>query len=103
MGKTTSLINLCEQLQERGISPIVFSYHQDIDEKLAARLPEPPFVVRYAGLGFNPMEVVGDAPLAYLDNVGMLRDIFSAIFPDLGDVQLGRLREALKTTFLDKG
>jgi hypothetical protein len=103
MGKTTSLINLCEQLQERGISPIVFSYHQDIDEKLAARLPEPPLVVRYAGLGFNPMEVVGDAPLGYLDNVGMLRDIFSAIFPDLGDVQLGRLREALKTTYLDKG
>lgn len=103
MGKTTCLINICEQLQARHIVPIVFSYHQDIDEKLAVRLPEPPLVVRYAGLGFNPMQVEGAAPLGYLDNVGMLRDIFSAIFPDLGDVQLGRLREALKTSYLDKG
>ncbi len=103
MGKTTCLINMCEQLQARQIVPIVFSYHQDIDEKLTVRLPEPPVVVSYAGLGFNPMQVEGDAPLGYLDNVGMLRDIFSAIFPDLGDVQLGRLREALKTSYLDKG
>jgi DNA phosphorothioation-dependent restriction protein DptH len=103
MGKTTSLINMCDQLQAKGITPIVFSYHQDIDEKLAKRLPESPQIIQYAGLGFNPMEVAGDAPLAYLDNVGMLRDIFSAIFPDLGDVQLGRLREALKTSYLDKG
>jgi len=103
MGKTTALINMCDQLHTYGITPIVFSYHQDIDEKLAKRLPEPPNVVRYAGLGFNPMEVTDDAPLAYLDNVGMLRDIFSAIFPDLGDVQLGRLREALKTSYSDQG
>lgn len=103
MGKTTCLINICEQLQSRGISPIVFSYHQDIDEKLAASLPEPPLMVRYSGLGFNPMEVNGDGTLAYLDNVGMLRDIFAAIFPDLGDIQLGRLREALKQSYLDQG
>lgn len=103
MGKTTALINMCDQLQAKGITPIVFSYHQDIDEKLAKRLPVPPQIVRYAGLGFNPMQVAGDGPLAYLDNVGMLRDIFSAVFPDLGDVQLGRLREALKTSYLDQG
>jgi len=103
MGKTTSLINICLQLQAQGVTPIVFSYHQDIDEKLGLELPEPPLAVRYAGLGFNPMEVVGDNPLAYLDNVGMLRDIFSAVFPDLGDVQLGRLREALKQSYLDLG
>lgn len=103
MGKTTCLINMCEQLQAQQITPIVFSYHQDIDEKLAARLPEPPLLVRYAGLGFNPMQIDGDAPLGYLDNVGMLRDIFSAVFPDLGDLQLGRLREALKSSYLDQG
>lgn len=103
MGKTTSLINMCSQLQAKGITPIIFSYHQDIDEKLAKRLPNSLQVIQYAGLGFNPMKVDGDAPLAYLDNVGMLRDIFSAIFPDLGDVQLGRLREALKASYLDKG
>jgi DNA phosphorothioation-dependent restriction protein DptH len=103
MGKTTSLINICVQLVRQGIAPIVFSYHQDIDEKLAERLAEPPLTVKYAGLGFNPMEVVGDGPLAHLDNAGMLRDIFSAIFPDLGDVQLGRLRKALMQSYLDRG
>ena len=103
MGKTTSLINICLQLQAQGVTPIVFSYHQDIDEKLSLDLPEAPLVVRYAGLGFNPMEVVGEQSLAYLDNVGMLRDIFSAVFPDLGDVQLGRLRESLKQSYLEQG
>ena len=103
MGKTTSLINICVQLVCRGITPIVFSYHQDIDEKLAECLAEPPLTVRYAGLGFNPMQVVGDGAVGYLDNAGMIRDIFAAIFPDLGDVQLGRLREALKRSYLDLG
>ena len=103
MGKTTCLINLCQQLAAQAITPIVFSYHQDIDEKLTERLAEPPLTVRYAGLGFNPLQVDGPAPLAYLDNVGMLRDIFAAIFPELGDVQLGRLREALKQSYLDQG
>ena len=103
MGKTTSLINTCIQLDAQGMTPIVFSYHEDIDEKLALQLPQQPLVVRYAGLGFNPMEVVGAGPVAYLDNAGMLRDIFAAIFPDLGDVQLGRLRDALKQSYLDQG
>lgn len=103
MGKTTSLINICVQLVCQGITPIVFSYHQDIDAKLAECLSAPPLTVKYAGLGFNPMEVVGKSSIGYLDNAGMIRDIFAAIFPDLGDVQLGRLREALKRSYLDLG
>jgi hypothetical protein len=34
MGKTTCLSNLCKQMLDRGVRPIVFSYHQDIDERL---------------------------------------------------------------------
>ena len=34
MGKTTCLINICVQLGNAGIAPILFSYHDDIDEKL---------------------------------------------------------------------
>src|SRR5262249_55165681 len=34
MGKTTCLLNLCKQMIGAGIRPIVFSYHQDIDERL---------------------------------------------------------------------
>ena len=103
MGKTTCLINLCQQLDAQGVTPIVFSYHQDIDDKLSVHLPEPPLVVRYAGLGFNPLQVDGDSAHAHVDNVGMLRDIFAAIFPELGDIQLGRLREALKQSYVDQG
>ncbi len=103
MGKTTCLIQLCEQLMAAGIAPIVFSYHQDIDEKLGAIWGNTLQKVSYAGLGFNPLQVVGDAPLAYMDNVTLLRDNFAAIFPDLGDVQLGRLREAIKQSYVDRG
>ena len=103
MGKTTCLIQLCRQLVDAGIAPIVFSYHEDIDEKLDALLPRRLKAVNYAGLGFNPLQVVGSSPLAYMDNVAMLRDIFATIFPDLGDVQLGRIREALKQSYADRG
>jgi DNA phosphorothioation-dependent restriction protein DptH len=103
MGKTTCLIHLCRQLVMAGIAPVVFSYHEDIDEKLSALLPGRLKSVNYAGLGFNPLQVVGQGPLAYMDNVAMLRDIFSTIFPDLGDVQLGRIREALKRSYSDGG
>ena len=103
MGKTTCLIQLCRQLVGAGIAPIVFSYHEDIDEKLDVLLPGNFKAVNYAGLGFNPLQVVGSGPLAYMDNVAMLRDIFATIFPDLGDVQLGRIREALKQSYTDQG
>ena len=103
MGKTTCLIQLCRQLMESGIVPIVFSYHEDIDEKLGALWGHSLHRVSYAGLGFNPLQVVSDAPLAYMDNVTLLRDNFAAIFPDLGDVQLGRVREAIKQSYADRG
>lgn len=103
MGKTTCLLNLCEQLMSADIAPIVFSYHEDIDSRLKGSLDGNIQTVSYSGLGFNPLEVISQAPLAYMDNVSMLRDVFAAVFPDLGDVQLGRLREAIKQSYVDKG
>lgn len=103
MGKTSCLIHICRQLTQAGIAPIIFSYHEDIDEKLGTALSGAIRTVSYAGLGFNPLQVIGASPLAYIDNVAMLRDIFAAIFPDLGDVQLGSIREALKQSYADQG
>lgn len=103
MGKTHCLIHLCQQLAENDIAPIVFSYHQDIDEKLGEIFGAGLQTVSYAGLGFNPLQVGGEGPLAYMDNVSMLRDNFAAIFPDLGDIQLGRIREAIKQSYTDRG
>ncbi len=103
MGKTTCLINLCLQMIQAQIYPIVFSYHKDIDDLLEKKLGDNLHFVDFAGLGFNPLEVVGDVSHAYVDNTSMLRDIFRSIFPDLGDIQLGALREAFKKSYTDLG
>ncbi|MBF0158320.1 MAG: hypothetical protein HQL58_02240 [Magnetococcales bacterium] len=103
MGKTTSLIQICRQFMRYGVVPIVFSYHQDIDDKLAGHFGGRLHKIRYDGLGFNPLQVVSGEPSAYLDNAALLRDNFAAIFPDLGDVQLGSIREALIKSYQDRG
>lgn len=103
MGKTTCLLNLCRQMLEAGIQPIVFSYHQDIDEKLAQLVSSVRFF-DFAGLGFNPLQVIDrQSRLAYLDVAGALRDIFVAIFPELGDIQGESIRNAIKQSFIEKG
>jgi DNA helicase HerA-like ATPase len=102
MGKTTCLINICRQLINCNIIPIVFSYHDDIDEKLAKVFPK----VRLGdptNLGFNPMRITHDSALAHIESAGQLRDIFSAIFPDLGELQLEQLRRAIKSSYTEQG
>jgi DNA polymerase III delta prime subunit len=103
MGKTTCLLNLCQQMLDAGIRPIVFSYHQDIDQRLESIVG----AIRYLdcdGLGFNPLEVINrQSRVGYLDVAGALRDIFLAIFPDLGDIQCEHIRSAIKESFSEKG
>lgn len=102
MGKTTCLISLCAQLQRSGITPIVFSYHDDIDERMAALFPD---AVAHdcTRLGFNPMRVSQPGPLAHIESAGQMRDIFHAINSDLGDLQLEQLRSALKKSYEEAG
>jgi len=102
MGKTTSLITICRQLATAGINPIVFSYHHDIDERLAEVLGDVESV-DYHELGFNPLEVDPASPLAHIDAASELRDIFAAIFPDLGDLQTEKIRQAIRQSYLDQG
>ena len=98
MGKTTCLVNLCRQLQSSGIAPIVFSYHDDIDSKLAGLFPD---LGRSdcQSLGFNPMRVTDPGPLGHIESAGLLRDIFASIFPELGDLQLETIRTAIKSSY----
>ncbi len=102
MGKTTCLLNLCHQLVAAGIRPIVFSYHHDIDAKL-----EGLSTIHYIdcdGMSFNPLRVWDrSSSKAHLDVAGALRDIFAAIFPDLGDLQSERIRTAVKQSFEELG
>lgn len=103
MGKTTCLLNLCRQMLSAGIRPIVFSYHQDIDEKLQQCVGSVRFI-DFNGLGFNPLQVIDrKSRMAYLDVAGAVRDIFTAIFPELGDIQGERIRKALKDSFIEYG
>ena len=103
MGKTSALLNICEQLIAQDITPIIFSYHEDIDEKLEAISTLPVTHVGYDGLGYNPMRPSSSGPFAHVDSVGNLRDIFSAIFPNLGEIQLGKLRDAILASYTDRG
>ena len=57
MGKTTCLLNLCRQMVAADIRPIIFSYHQDIDERLEQSVDSVRFI-DFDGLGFNPLQVV---------------------------------------------
>jgi hypothetical protein len=102
MGKTTALINICQQLTGLGVAPVIFSYHDDIDEKLTASLG-PLQTVDLDGLGFNPLRVDALGPSAHVDVAGTLRDIFASIFPELGDLQLEELRQAIKQSYDDLG
>jgi hypothetical protein len=103
MGKTTCLMNLCRQMIAIGVRPIVFSYHEDIDQRLSDLMPSVRFL-DFHGLGFNPLEVIDRrSRLGYLDVAGALRDIFAAIFPDLGDIQGESIRDAIKKSFSEKG
>jgi DNA phosphorothioation-dependent restriction protein DptH len=102
MGKTTSLVNICLQLKNAGITPIVFSYHDDIDTQLRQSLGAVN-VIDYNGLGFNPLRVDVPQATAHIDVAGTLRDIFASIFPDLGDLQLEELRQAIKQSYDDAG
>jgi DNA phosphorothioation-dependent restriction protein DptH len=103
MGKTTCHLNLCTQMLDAGVHPIVFSYHQDIDERLE-RLVATVRFLDFHGLGFNPLQVIGrQSRMAYLDVAGALRDIFAAIYPELGDIQGERIRKAVKESFMERG
>jgi len=103
MGKTSCLLNLCRQMPEVGILPIVFSYHPDIDEKLQQIVGSVRFI-DFNGLGFNPLQVIDrNSRMAYLDVAGAVRDIFVAMFPELGDVQGERIRKAIKDSFIECG
>ena len=58
----------------------------------------------YRGLGFNPLQVYGhDHFMPHLDVAGAMRDIFMAIYPELGDIQGDRIRTAIKESFVEVG
>jgi hypothetical protein len=103
MGKTTCLLNLCKQMLDGDVRPIVFSYHQDIDARLE-RLVSGVRFLDFHGLRFNPLQVIDrQSRMAYLDVAGAVRDIFCAIFPELGDIQGERIRKAIKESFVELG
>ena len=103
MGKTTCLLNICRQMVEAGVRPIVFSYHEDIDERLSNLVPAVRFL-DFHGLGFNPLQVIDrESRLGFLDVAGTLRDIFGAIFPELGDIQGESIRNAIKQSYVERG
>ena len=99
MGKTSSILNLIEQFTKEKILPIIFSYHNDIDIKLKENLKIDFTPIDFNGLGFNPLNLYNQNSSSYLDNASMLRDIFSFIYPDLGDIQLSHIRDSIVSSY----
>jgi len=102
MGKTEAVMNICQQLKAQSITPIVFSYHPDIDKRLSEKLADVQ-LLDHQQLGFNPMHLDTVTRTAHVDSAGMLRDVFSAMFPDLGDIQLESLRSAIRESYVRHG
>jgi len=102
MGKTEAVMNICQQLMTQSIVPIVFSYHPDIDERLSEKLSGVQ-LLDHQQLGFNPMHLDEVTRTSHVDSAGMLRDVFAAMFPDLGDVQLSTLRKAILDSYIRHG
>lgn len=102
MGKTEALLNIMQQMTAQGIVPIVLSYHPDIDQRMSDALGNVQLLTMNT-LGYNPMIVTGGGPNTHVDNAGMLRDGFAAIWPDLGEVQLSQLRSAIKQSYEELG
>jgi DNA phosphorothioation-dependent restriction protein DptH len=102
MGKTEAVMNICQQLKLNSITPIVFSYHPDIDQRLSQKLFDVQ-LLDHERLGFNPMHLDVITRTAHVDSAGMLRDVFAAMFPDLGDIQLERLRIAIREAYVRHG
>jgi len=102
-GTTTFLENMCWQLVSAGMRRILFSYHQYIDERHEASLGAVRFL-DFDGLGFNPLQVIDrESRMAHLDVAGAMRDIFTAIYRELGDIQADRIRRAIKDSFEEAG
>lgn len=102
-GKSVFLKRTCIGLFNLRIVPIVFDFHGDLEAHLVEAFPNTSVIKLSGGPGFNPMRVVGNTNTAWLDNIGRLRDIFAGIFPDLGDIQLNQIREAIKKSYRDLG
>ena len=102
MGKTEAVMNICQQLRALSITPIVFSYHPDIDERLSSKLTGVRMLDHHQ-LGFNPMHIDTPSPTAHVDSAGMLRDVFAAMFPELGDIQLECVRRAIRESYVRHG
>lgn len=103
MGKTTCLINLCSQLISAGINPVIFSYHDDIETKLAERTEGLHYVDIDNGLGFNPLKVVTKQSHSWLIMSDDSEISLLPSYPDLGELQLNELREAIKKSYVDLG
>jgi len=60
--------------------------------------------IDFQGLGFNPLQVIDrKSRSAYLDVAGAMRDIFVAIYPELGDIQGANIRRAIRDSFTELG
>ena len=107
MGKTTAIMNLTVDLEQSGVVPIIVSFHADVDEMAQRAWGERLAISTLQGGLFNPLFLpendTEENPHTHIDSSFVVRDLFRAIFPTLGDIQLSQFRDAIQKTYEGAG
>lgn len=107
-GKSTAVLNLANSLARQAVQPLVFDFHGDLTERMKDLLGDEAIRVLDGskGLEFNPLRLSrrqAQKPGGWMDNVFEVAEIFGAIFPDLGDLQIAAIRKRLIQSYNEAG
>jgi len=107
-GKSTAILNLGYGLARQDVQPLVFDFHGDLTERMRGLLGGGVLRVLDGseGLDFNPLRLSlrqDHKPGGWIDNVFEVAEIFGAVFPDLGDLQLSEIRNRLMESYQEAG
>ncbi|CAG4907784.1 ATP-binding protein [Acidithrix sp. C25] len=103
VGKTTFIMGVVKQLKEQGIAPIVISFHQDVDEIMEGFFGNEMNVSDINNASFNPLYFTESElqtnRYVVNDIANGVSGMLSLLFPNLGDIQIGQFREAIKKQY----
>ena len=108
MGKTKAIFNLCRGLARQEVNPFIIDFHGDLATDLQSDSGGRPCRVldASAGLPFNPLEVDSirrKEVRGWIAHYFEVAEILGAIFPSFGELQVGSIRDVLRTCYEQSG
>jgi DNA phosphorothioation-dependent restriction protein DptH len=106
-GKSETTKSMLYELDRLGVPSIIFDFQGEYASGDFKEAVNPQIFDVMAGLPINPFEIPLD-PLTGqrkrpVEMMFQLADTLDAVFPGSGDIQLGKLREAIKECYVQKG